>query len=199
MNTKDLVHESSGYSLDGSYTPDLIYSKLWLARELNRILTKFNIESIPVAYILGSWYGNLAIILRKAQLPIDKIVDVEKNAQWLEMGQQLQQQMNISGVESMLADANKIDYRQLRNPALVINTSVNDMQNRGWFENIPTDTLVVIQGRNAVSFEADYSYNTPKDLLLQYPLDVVFYQGSLDLTDPETDYRRSMIIGIKRR
>ena len=31
------LEESSGYSLEGSYTPDLVFSKLWLIRELGKI------------------------------------------------------------------------------------------------------------------------------------------------------------------
>jgi hypothetical protein len=56
------LFESSGYSLEGSYTPDLVFSKLWLARELKQILKQQGIDSIPVAYILGSWYSNLSTI-----------------------------------------------------------------------------------------------------------------------------------------
>ena len=52
-----LVNESSGYSLEGSYTHDLIASKVWLLSELARIS-----PSLGTVYVLGSWYGNLAVI-----------------------------------------------------------------------------------------------------------------------------------------
>ena len=58
MRARELVKESSGYTLSGSYTPDLVFSKLWLAQELNNILNKQNIDLVPVAYGLGSWYSN---------------------------------------------------------------------------------------------------------------------------------------------
>lgn len=197
MKSIDLVKESSGYSVGGSYTPDLVYSKLWLSQELTKVLSELNIKLIPVAYILGSWYGNLAIILRRENLPIEKIVDVEKNPSWLRLGQQIQQYMGLTGIQPMNANVNKIDYRQLTSPGLVINTSINDIADHGWFDHIPNETIVVLQGRDAVSAEAEYQYNSPKDLLLQYPLKRVLYQGSLELQDPETKYRRSMVIGIK--
>ena len=75
--TEGFVQESSGYSLTGSYTPDLVFSKLWLARELKKVFAQQGIDSVPVAYILGSWYSNLSTILRRAGVPIDKIIDVE--------------------------------------------------------------------------------------------------------------------------
>ena len=103
------IFESSGPSLSGSYTPDLVFSKLWLARELKQILEQQGIDSVPVAYILGSWYSNLSTILRRTGVPIEKIVDVEQRGEWLQIGQQLQQGMNITGVEHMQADANRID------------------------------------------------------------------------------------------
>ena len=198
MITRD-IYESSGYSLAGSYTPDLVFSKLWLSRELKSVLQQQNIDSVPVAYILGSWYSNLSTVLRRTGVPIDNIVDVERRGEWLRTGQQLQQDMNIQGVQYMQADANKIDYRQLQTPGIVINTSTNDIPDHGWFEHIPAGTIVVLQGRDHVLPGAEHTYNSPADLLEMYPLETVLYSGTWDLTDPETPYQRSMVIGIKGR
>ena len=198
MITRD-IYESSGYSLAGSYTPDLVFSKLWLSRELKNVLQQQNIDSVPVAYILGSWYSNLSTVLRRTGVPIDNIVDVERRGEWLRTGQQLQQDMNIQGVQYMQADANKIDYRQLQTPGIVINTSTNDIPDHGWFEHIPAGTIVVLQGRDHVLPGAEHTYNSPADLLEMYPLETVLYSGTWDLTDPETPYQRSMVIGIKGR
>jgi hypothetical protein len=191
----DELFETSGYSLSGSYTPDLVFSKLWLAQELKQILQENDIDSVPVAYVLGSWYSNLSTILRRTGTPIEKIVDVEKNRSWLQTGQKLQQGMGIQGVQYMAADANRIDYRQLKGPGIVINTSTNDMPGQDWFDHIPPDTLVVLQGRDNV--ERDYP--SPESLLETYPMESVLYTGTMDLEDPETPYQRSMIIGIKGR
>jgi len=198
MNTRE-IFESSGYSLEGSYTPDLVFSKLWLARELKSVLQQQGIDSVPVAYILGSWYSNLSTVLRRTGVPIDRIVDVERRGEWLRTGQQLQQDMNISGVQYMQADANEIDYRQLQQPGLVINTSTNDIPDHGWFDHIPEGTLVVMQGRDSVPDGAEHTYNSPEDLLQMYPLEHVLYSGTWDLEDPETEYQRSMVIGVRGR
>ena len=193
------IFESSGPSLEGSYTPDLVFSKLWLARELKQILEQQGIDSVPVAYILGSWYSNLSTILRRTGVPIEKIVDVEQRGEWLKIGQQLQQGMNIQGVEHMQADANDVDYRQLQQPGLVINTSTNDIADHGWFDHIPEGTVVVLQGRDSVPDGAEHTYKSPEELLQMYPLEHVLYSGTWDLTDPETAYQRSMVIGVKGR
>ena len=193
MRAQELT-ESSGYTLAGSYTPDLVFSKLWLTRELERVLNAQGIDLVPVAYILGSWYSNLSTILRKSNTPIQHIVDVERNKQWLKTGQQIQQHMNIDNVEYMAADANNLDYRQLQDPGVVINTGTNDIADLGWFDNIPSGTIVVLQGRDQVE---NNGVASPDELLEQFPLETVLYQGTMDLEDPETEYRRSMAIGIK--
>jgi len=193
------IFESSGSTLEGSYTPDLVFSKLWLARELKSVLQQQGIDSVPVAYILGSWYSNLSTILRRTGVPIEKIVDVEQRSEWLETGQQLQQAMRIQGVEHMQADANRIDFRQLQTPGLVINTSINDLPDHGWFDHVPSGTIVVLQGRDSVPDGAEHTYNSPEDLLQMYPLESVLYSGTWALEDPETEYQRSMAIGIKGR
>ena len=113
----------------------------------------------------------------------------------MQAGQQVIQQMNIKNVEHMNKDSNTLDYRQL--PGIVINTSTNDIKNEGWFDNIPNGTLVVLQGRDRVDPQADYSFDAPQDLLEQYPLNKVLYQSAITLTDPETEYTKSMVIGIK--
>lgn len=191
------LEESSGYSLSGSYTRDLVISKLWLSRKLQQVLDQQGIDSVPVAYILGSWYSNLSTILRRTNAPIERIIDVEKNRKWLRDGQKIQQAMGIDGVDYMAADANRIDYRQLEQPGVVINTSLTDIADKGWFDHIPSGTLVVMQGRNEVLPGAEHSFDTVEQILQLYPLERVLYQGQIKLQDPETKYIRSMVIGIK--
>jgi len=184
--------ESSGYTLEGSWTPDLVFSKLWAIRKLQNIVKD---SLIPVIYVLGSWYGNMSVLLARSGLNIGKIINVESNPQWLNTGNKFIEAMGIDNVESMNKDANTLDYRQL--PGVVINSSTNDMENRGWFDNIPPGTLVVIQGRNKTGPKAVYSFDSPQDLQSLYQLNKVLYSGSLDLEDPETNYTRNMIIGIR--
>jgi hypothetical protein len=189
---KENIIESSGYSLEGSWTKDLVFSKLWAINELEKILKN---TAVPVVYVLGSWFGNMSILLARSNLNINKIINVDTNQQWLATSKQIISDMNIDRVQSMLKDANKLNYQQL--PGIVINTSTNDIANRGWFDNIPQGTLVVVQGRNNVGSEAVASFNSAQDLLAEYPLNTILYSGEMQLQDPETDYTRSMIIGIK--
>ena len=174
------LHEFSPNTLKGSFTDDLIVSKLWLISEVSKIHKDFN--SI---YILGSWYGNLSLfLLYKNNIQFKKIINVDIDKKVLNTGQELATKLKVADkIQPMVKDANKLNYSQAKPPSLVINTSVNDIKNNGWFDNIPEGTLVALQTRD--------------EDLDQFKFTKVLYSGSKRLRDPETSYVRNMVIGIK--
>ena len=188
--TQRPLEESSGYSLEGSFTRDLTASKVWLLSELERIQQDFS-----AIYMLGSWYGNLALYMKlEDRLHADKIVLVEKNKEFLSTSKQLLDMIDANNVEYMLADSNKLDYRQLGDSGVVVNTSLTDMQGRAWFLNIPDGTLVVMQGRD---HDPNRNFESTQDIVDRFPLSEVMYHGRMQLHDPETEYTRYMVIGRK--
>jgi hypothetical protein len=187
---KKKVNESSGYSLSGSFTPDLTRSKVWLLKELSEIA-----PTLDTVYVLGSWYGNLALYMHlQPTVKYDRIINVETDADMLDQSQRMLDHVGAERVEYMLKDANQLDYRQLGNAGAVINTSLTDMPGRDWFERIPPGTLVVMQARDQDPGE---QYHGTQDIIDKFPLDQVYYTGTLDLQDPETEYQRFMVIGRK--
>ena len=192
MNLKEVVglDESSGYSLEGSFTRDLVFSKYWLMHELSQIQ-----PHISTMYVLGSWYGNLALFLnRYPMVEVDHIINVETDRDFLSASRDILKQTGADNVEYMLKDANDLDYRQLGRKGAVVNTSLTDMPGRAWFDHIPTGTLVVLQARDQDPGEP---FAGPEDIVRKFPLQQVLYSGSLALQDPETQYHRFMIIGRK--
>jgi len=184
------LDESSGYSLAGSFTRDLTASKVWLLTELERIQQDFS-----TVYILGSWYGNLAVYMKlQPGITADKIILVEKNKEFLTTSRKLLDLAGADNVEYMLADSNKLDYRQLGDVGVVINTSLTDMSGRSWFLNIPDGTLVVLQARD---HDPNRSFLSTQDIIDRFPLSKVLYHGSMQLRDPETEYTRYMVVGRK--
>jgi hypothetical protein len=184
------LDESSGYSLAGSFTRDLTASKVWLLTELERIQQDFS-----TVYILGSWYGNLAVYMKlQPGITADKIILVEKNKEFLTTSRRLLDLAGADNVEYMLADSNKLDYRQLGESGVVINTSLTDMPGRSWFLNIPDGTLVVLQARD---HDPNRSFSSTQDIIDRFPLSQVLYHGRMQLRDPETEYTRYMVIGRK--
>jgi len=184
------LSESSGYTLEGSFTSDLLASKIWLLTELARIA-----PSVGTVYVLGSWYGNLAVINQlDPTIKYKKLINVETDKKFLHASQRIHNHLGIDNTEYMLKDANDLDYRQLGLDGVVINTSLTDMQGQAWFDNIPEGTLVVMQSRDHDPGNAAHS---TQDIIDRFPLSEIIYDGELDLEDPETEYTRYMVIGIK--
>ena len=184
------LEESSGSSLEGSFTRDLVFSKFWLMRKLAQIQ-----PHVSTMYVLGSWYGNLALYLRRyPQVQVDHIVNVETDQERLATGERILNQAGVDNVEHMLKDANELDYRQMDSAGAVVNTSLTEMPDTDWFENIPPGTLVVMQARD---HNPDQQFSSAEDIERKFPLSQMLYSGGMDLQDPETEYTRFMVIGRK--
>lgn len=184
------LDESSGYSLAGSFTRDLIASKVWLLNQLAQISPQ-----VGTIYVLGSWYGNLGILLSlDPVIKYKRLINVETDKKFLQVSQRIHRYMGMNNTEYMLKDANDLDYRQLGSDGVVINTSLTDMQGQAWFDHIPSGTLVVMQSRD---HDPGIAAHSTQDIIDRFPLSEVIYDGELDLADPETEYTRYMVIGIK--
>ena len=174
--------EFSPSTLHGSFESGLILNKLWLLHELQKIQDQFS-----TIYILGSWYGNMSILLNRSGIQYDHIVNVDQDAAVVRGAQRIARILKIDDrIEPMIKDANKLDYRQLNPDGLVINTSCHDMENRGWFDHIPAGVMVALQSRDDVDHDLD-----------AYDLSRTLYQGSRSARDPETDYNSVLRIGVK--
>lgn len=186
----DQLEESSGYSLEGSFTPDLVFSKYWLMRELAKI--KPNVSTV---YVLGSWYGNMALFLTRYNHPkVNQIINVEPNQKFLATSKRMLDKFGADNVEYIKQDANELTYDQLDRNSVVINTSLTDMQGRQWFDRLPADTLVALQARD---HDPGFQFDDPQDIVAKFPLNQVLYTGTMNLQDPETQYSRFMVIGRK--
>lgn len=184
------LEESSGYSLEGSLTHDLTTSKMWLLQELARIQNEFS-----TVYVLGSWYGNMALYMTLVpDIKAEKIILVEKNPKFLSVSRDLLDLAGADNVQYMLKDSNSVDYRQIGDSGVVINTSLTDMPGRDWFDNIPQGTMVALQARD---HDPGARFESPRSIQKKFPLAEVIYTGSKQLQDPETPYKRFMVIGIK--
>ena len=173
--------EFSPLTLNGSFESGLIFNKLWLIHELRKIKDQFS-----TIYILGSWYGNMSIMLSRSDIDYDHVVNVDQDAAVTRQAKRIGGMLGLDHVTYWAKDANQLDYRQLDRDGLVINTSCHDMENRGWFDHIPAGVLVALQSRDDVD-----------DDLHSYKLSKILYQGRRRAQDPETEYVSILRIGIK--
>lgn len=185
-----VLDEASPDTLEGSFTDDLIQSKQWLCDKLKQGLKGKCARTI---YVLGSWYGNLAMLLDKSNIVFDEIILIDNDEEVLATSQKLLKPFFKPGKLIFLnTDAKDVIYDK---PGIIINTSVNDMDT-SWYDNVPEGRRVIIQGRDQVS-KAVNKIADMKQFDDMFPMNKVNYLGSRDYTDPETDYTRYMKIGVK--
>jgi hypothetical protein len=173
--------EFSPLTIHGSFERGLIFNKLWLIHKLQKIQDQFS-----TIYILGSWYGNMSILLNRCGIQYDHIVNVDQDAAVNREAKRIGCMLNIDNIEYMAKDANRLNYQQLNPDGLVINCSCHDMENRGWFDHIPSGVMVALQSRDDVD-----------DDLSEYDLSRTLYQGQRSAQDPETSYQSLLRIGVK--
>ena len=191
MLLDDIVREVNADTVPDSFDTNLIRGKLWLALNLAKISDQFD-----TIYVLGSWYGNMALII--SRLPIDyrRIVNVEIDRQALAKSQELAKTFAVHRVTPMLVNANDLDYQHLGPQGLVINTSVTNMSGAGWFDNIPRGTRLAMLARNNDP-KARNKFNSVADLATQFPLSQIEYSGTLSDRDPQTEFDHFLVIGLK--
>jgi hypothetical protein len=184
------IQEQSPDTLEGSFTVDLVDSKMWLCQKLAKLLKG---KSAGRIYALGSWYGNIGIFLQQAGIKFDDLVLVETDEKLLNASEKLLQPLYDEGRIILLhQDAKDVVYEK---PATVINCSTNDMDTN-WLDAVPNNILVAMQGRNNVE-DVPTRTSTLEEFDELFPLRKVVYLNKISLEDPEVKYQRYMKIGFK--
>jgi hypothetical protein len=183
-------NETSPETLDGSFSRELMLGKLDLLQQLRYVLDELDVPMLNVAYILGSWYGNLGILMALDNFPVKKIINVDIEPNYIKLSKEFMQRLDARA-QHMIQDVNKLDYRQARKPSVIINASCNDIAGSSWFDRIPLGTLVVL---NAGDQEDSLrTYQDLNALVQTWPM------RKLLLADEFVygDYQRFTVIGIK--
>jgi len=181
---------SNDLSFSGSCEHSLIASKVWLFKHLPNITYK-------KVYVLGSWYGNMGLILGLLGLDFKSIVNVETNEKYCKDNKKIYQLAGFDIPYRILhADCNKINYDDAD---LVINTSTNDIKTHEWLRNVPKGCTVAIQCRNEQPYAKSMDRpNDFEDFLKLYDLGKVIYKGKMNMRDADNPpYSRYMLIGTK--
>lgn len=185
-----IENEISPETLVGSFSKDLMLSKLYLLEELRSVFAQIGIDHIHTAYILGSWYGNLSVLMTLDNFPVDKIINVDKNSYNIDMSSRMLARLGAR-LEHMSRDVNNLDYRQLRRPSLVVNTSCNDISGLQWFRRIPQGTIVALDAGDQLN--SVNQFDSVESLAKAYPLSRIIVKNKFEYND----YRRFILIGIK--
>ena len=192
MNLYQLFEDSPDTPA-GSRSQDLNLGKLWLLTELKR-LGRVDFDTV---YVLGSWYGSMAPYLLYKHIMFDTAYLIDNEPKNTDFVQRTVKKLGINDVIiPVTQDANTTDYKG--QDILVINTSTNDMQNRGWLDRIPLDSVVAVQGRDNQPSNPDNTEQTLEAFDKEHPLSETLLLDSINLTGVEGDtYKRFMKIGVK--
>jgi hypothetical protein len=182
------VTEASPNTLEGSFTPDLVESKTWLAEMLAKGLKGKNAGTI---YVLGSWYGNMGIFLQQAGVQFDKLVLIEPDEEALMRSKDLLQQIGDEG--KLILIHQKAEDAVYEKPGVVINTSCNET-GPVFLTKLPDNMLCLLQARNN-NENTLFPTEDEEDFIDYFPLEKVYYTGKKQLEDPEVNYVRYMKIG----
>jgi hypothetical protein len=175
-----------------AFSSGQIGSKLWLCEELEQLF-----DSIDTVWIYGGWYGISAFLLRsRNNLPIKKIrsIDVDPNCE------AVADMINENWVyrdwqfKAETKDCNTVIPSDVD---LIINTSTEHFENMDWWTNIPSGTVVALQGNNMVHDDHHVHSTCLKEFVAQFPVTQVLYQGQREFVYPDWRFTRYMLIGVK--
>jgi hypothetical protein len=146
-------HDSRTRMLDSLWDGQ-IESKSWLVDELEECIMP---DSTPNIYIFGGWTGILAnMILQSPIINTEKIRSIDIDPWCESIADEVNKihEMNDWKFKAITADMATYQYQSDIRPDIVINTSsehiTQDCYDQ-WYDNIPSGTLVIVQGNDYFS------------------------------------------------
>jgi hypothetical protein len=182
-----------------AFSSGQVLSKLWLAEKLENVVIYNHLPQPRKILCLGGWYGMTNFILRtRNNIKIEKFRNIDKDQKSCEIADKINnlwewQQWQFKSIQE---DANSFEYDH-NDFDTVINTSVEHISNKQWFDKIPEGTLVVLQSNNMKHNDHCYNHNSVLELIDDFFLREILYQGQKYFEYPDWDFYRFMIIGIK--
>lgn len=176
-----------------------ILSKLWLAETLEDVIGHQYITDPLRILIIGGWYGQLHLIFRlRKQLRIDYTTSLDIDPEVKDTAEILNETWiwQSRKFSAVTADANEFSYDS-KDFNLVINTSVEHIESKKWFENIPAGNLVVLQSNDMIHDDHHNNHRSLQQFVEEYKMTQCFYDGVKAFSYPDQVFKRYMIIGRK--
>lgn len=182
-----------------AFSSGQIESKIWAAEELEKICNNENINCLRMI-IVGGWYSLLHFILKvRNNVKITYCRSIDLDPASCHISNQINNTWEMKEWEfrSYPLDANQFIFEH-ENINCVINTSTEHFDSIKWFENIPSGTLVLLQGNNLKhDGEETVITSTIEQFVSCFNLTKTLYCSELELKGKHLPYKRFMIIGYK--
>jgi hypothetical protein len=185
-----------------AFSSSQVASKLWLVERLEECLAGFTLHPDKGyrIWILGGWYGITNLILRTRDvIPVEYVRSIDCDPSCEHFADKINKFWEYQAwqFKAQTADANKLSYDVAEPPHIVINTSVEHMASCEWFDRIPGNTIVALQGSDLPHDDHVNYINDAAQLKEMFPLKDVYYEAEVTFTYPDYSFKRSMIIGMK--
>lgn len=186
MNTiRNYSNTQYQYTILENFWESQIKSKLWLTTTLKNCISSTP-ENI---FIFGGWFGVLGTLLCE-NFNMKEIYSIDKDPMCEVIGEKLNPK-----VKFLTSKMEEFIYPSV--PFVVINTSIEHMTQdiyTQWYENIPSGTLVALQGNNFYECKGHIRCsNSITEFKIKNPLTNYLFEGELDCTQ----FTRFMTIGYK--
>ena len=166
-----------------------IQSKLWLLNSLKR-------KSFDQIYILGSWIGVTGFLLHACNFKFNKLICVDIDKEALDYANFYLDVIRCqSKLELINSDCNNILFSGTDN--LIVNTSVENMLEHSWYNNVPKNTLLALQARTGGHYDNIYPIESMEIFDKMFPMQKVEFLDTFEFIYPELSYTRFMKIGFK--
>lgn len=164
LNSRDIIHwfnairnlpeEQRFRALEGLWETQ-INSKAWIIEELNVLLSNNN--SSHNIYVFGGWIGILSSMLFQcSKFKINRIRSIDLDPWCENIADTVCKPYEMDGwrFKARTHNMSSYQYEYQLEPHIVINTSTEHVTQYvydDWYDRIPKNTLVVIQGNNFYS------------------------------------------------
>lgn len=185
-----------------AFSSGQISSKLWLCEKLEEAFLQRQV-SAPVIWIVAGWYGlSSFLLLSRGRVTIRHIrsFDIDPKCQ------PVADALNENWVwqdwkfKAFTADCLNLDYTNTvygPPPSVIINTSVEHLRDKSWWERIPRGTFVALQSCDMDHEDHSFRCLNLAEFAAQFPLTEIYFAGERRFTYPDWEFTRFMRIGIK--
>lgn len=177
-----------------AFSSGQIGSKLWLCEQLESLFT-----SIDTVWIYGGWYGLTGfLLLSRNNIEIKTIRSLDIDPSCQPIADMINENWVIDNwrFKAFTENCDQIEITDTK-PDLIINTSTEHFTSRAWWNNIPLDTTVVLQGNNMKHDDHHVHTDSLRNFVKQFPLSRTLYAGEKTFTYPDWSFTRFMLIGVK--
>lgn len=183
-------------------------SKIWLCDQLGPILRTHQChEGLGyIIWVYGGWVGTLPLLLfAHPEIPVKRIVLFDLDRDAVEASIQINDYWHWKGIYRAIAqDVCEKSFLALQDqyheaePHFVINTSVEHMPNKIWYDSLRPKKLVVLQSTNQKHDEPTIIHDSVDRLHYDYPLTDLVFKDQLDFEyGNATSFQRFMMMGFK--